>query len=229
MVKQLFPAAAEVELSPDDAYAYPADRTFLRANMVSSVDGAAVGPRGRSGDLSEPADQRLLGVLRRLADVILVGARTARVEGYGPARRPIAVVSASLDFDPSAPLFAGADQRTIVLTSSDAPPERVAALAEGSDVVVCGEHSVDATLAIDALASRGYRKLLCEGGPTLLRQLVAAGVVDELCLSLSPLMVGGGPGRILAGDPLIPPLHARLTHLFEEDGTLFSRYTLSGT
>jgi riboflavin biosynthesis pyrimidine reductase len=225
-VRQIFPAAGGRDIAPEQAYAYPENGPYLRANMVSSVDGAAVGAGGRSGDLSEPPDQRLLAVLRRLSDVILVGASTARVEMYGPAARPIAVISASLELDASGPLFTGARQRTIVLTSASAPADRAVALATGADVVVCGEESVDMRLAVEALVERGHRRLLCEGGPTVLGQLLAAGQVDELCLTLSPQMVGGGPGRITAGDLLQPPVPARLTHLFEEDGDLFSRFRL---
>ena len=227
MVRQLFPAGSVIDVADETAYSYPEGTIFLRANMVSSIDGAAVSAEGRTAGLSEPADQRLLGVLRRLSDVIIVGARTARVEGYGPAARPIAVVSRDLDFDPNAPLFANASQRTIVITTADAPADRALALARQADVVVCGEQWVDFAIAIHELGERGHRKLLCEGGPVVLRQLVAAGLVDELCLSLSPVLVGGGPGRITAGDLLEPAASARLTHLFEDAGTLFSRYSLA--
>ena len=233
------PDREEVDL--ERAYAYPADRAWLRANMVSSVDGAA-SAAGRSGGLSTPADKGVFRQLRALADVIVVGAGTARAERYAavtreetaPAERvdrgqtptpAIAVVTSRLDLDPGSGLFAGAPTRTLVLTCAAADPDRVAALRAVADVVVAGEERVDLPVALDALAERGLRRILCEGGPGLLAQIAAAERLDELCLTLSPLLTAGDAGRILDGGELVPVRPLRLTHLLEEDGSLFARYT----
>jgi riboflavin biosynthesis pyrimidine reductase len=232
------------------AYAYPATGPWLRANMVASADGAATA-EGRSEGLSGPADKRVFSLLRALADVIVVGARTVRREGYGAARpkpgfvearlaagRPpaavVAVVSRSLDLDFSGPLFspaqpdpagAGPGPRTIVITSAAASEDALRAAREVADVVVAGGERVDLAAALDALAERGHTRLLTEGGPHLLAQLLAAGRLDELCLTISPLLTGDDTAlRILTGTPLEPPVPLRLGHLLEDDGMLFARY-----
>lgn len=222
-------------------YAYPdTDRLWLRANMVASADGAAW-VKGLSEGLSGRGDRRLFSLLRGLADVILVGAATARAEGYGPARPrpawrelragrplspPIAVVTRRLDLDLSDALFtdAPASARTIVITTESAPHDRRAAAAERADVVIAGAERVDPATALAALAERGHRRVLCEGGPRLLAQVAAAGALDELCLSVSPLLVSGDAARILAGPPLPEPRRLRLAHVLEDEGFLFLRY-----
>jgi len=211
---------APVDLAAE--YAHPAEGGWLRANFVTSADGAIRGPDGLSGSISGPADKRIFGVLRRLADCVLVGAETARAEGYRPARLPIAVVSGSLHLDLSLPLFAEAEHRTLVLTSAAAPPDLVRAVAEHAEVIVCGDERVDPTLAVAALAERGHRRLLCEGGPSLLAQLLASGVLDELCLTTSPTLAGDGPH--LFPQPLDALARLELAGLLEDDGFLFHRY-----
>jgi riboflavin biosynthesis pyrimidine reductase len=219
------------------------DRGGLRMNFVASVDGAAT-EDGRSRGLQTPGDNAVFGVLRDLADVVLAGAGTVRTEGYAAislsTRRaairrdlglaevlPTAVVSRSLRLDPHAPLFtdAPAGARTIVLTCATGDPAVRAALEPIADVVVCGEQDVDLPAARQALEQRGLRRILCEGGPTLFAQLAQDRVVDELCLSLTPMLTGPGARRIVAGE-LWPgePIGLRLTGLLEEDGALFCRY-----
>ena len=198
-------------------YAYP-DGRWLRANMVSSADGAAT-LTGASAGLSSDTDRRLFALLRTLSDVILVGAATVRTERYKPARQPrspgVTCGRAArrprrsrwsrrrLDLDPDSPLItaAPADARTIVITTAQAPPDIRAALEPHADVIVAGEESVDFKAAVAALAERGHRRLLAEGGPHLLAELLAAGLLDELCLTIGPLLAGPGPGRIVAGPP----------------------------
>lgn len=227
------------------AYAYPpsgrASGTWVRANMVATVDGAAAGMDGRSGSVSTPADRRVLGVLRGLADVVLVGAGTARAERYRPVRvretmrpgrqrrgqRPVpavAVVSRSLDLDLADPLFTDAVERTIVITGTGSPPARRALLEQVADVLVSGEGEVHLATALDALAQRGLRRVLCEGGPTLLAAMVTADLLDELCLTLTPALAGGGAGRILSGPTPATPYDLRLAAVLEEDGALFTRW-----
>jgi riboflavin biosynthesis pyrimidine reductase len=239
-LRQLFPVAAD---DPDLAalYAYP-DGPWLRANMVSTADGAA-SVNGLTAGISSDTDRRVFALLRTLSDVIVVGAATVRKEHYKPARPreswrelragrpptpPIAVVSARLDLAPSGPLIADAPAhaRTIVITTARAPADRRAALAGHADVIVAGDEIVDLKAAVSALADRGYCRLLAEGGPNLLAQLVEAGLVDELCLTIGPLIAGPGASRIVAGaPPAVPPLPLNLAHVLEDDGFLLCRYT----
>ncbi len=239
-LRQLFPVCAA---DPDLAalYAYP-DGLRLRANMVSSADGAA-SANGLTGGLSSATDRRVFSLLRTLSDVVVAGAATVRAEKYELAKtrelwrdlragRPptptIAVVSARLDLDPSSPLFAAAPPhaRTIVITTAGAPADRRAALARQADVIVAGGATVDLKAAVAALAERGHRRLLAEGGPHLLAQLVEAGLMDELCLTISPLMAGPGASRIVAGAlPASSPMPLTLAHVLEDDGSLLCRYT----
>jgi riboflavin biosynthesis pyrimidine reductase len=223
------------------AYAYPeAEGPWVRANMVASADGA-VTVKGLSGGLSSDGDRRIFGILRGLADVILVGAGTARTEGYGPARPreswqklregrppspPIAVVTRLLDLDLSGALFSGAPAHapTIVLTTETAPADRRARAAENAEVVIAGAERVDPAAVVSALAGRGFSKILTEGGPRLLGQLTTAAMVDELCLSISPVLVGGDASRVVTGALTPEPWHLRLVHVLEQDGSLFCRY-----
>jgi len=243
--RQLFPAATDQPdlAAPDLAalYAYP-DGQWLRANMVSSADGAA-SLDGASAGLSSDTDRRVFALLRTLCDVILVGAATARTERYKPARPhelwrdlrpgrprtpPIAVVSGRLDLDPGSALITAAppDARTIVITSAKAPRAVRAAIEPHADVIIAGEEGVDFTTAVAALAERGHRRMLTEGGPHLLAELLAAGLLDELCLTIGPLMAGPGAGRIVASDaPGSPPLPLTLAHVLEDEGFLLCRYT----
>ena len=237
-MQQLFPPGGDPDLP--ELYAYP-DGRWLRANMVSSADGAAT-LEGATKALSSKTDRHVFALLRTLSDVIVVGAATAREERYNPVRPrelwrhlragrsptpPIAVVSLRLDLDPQSPLItaAPADARTIVITTAQAPPDRRAQLATRADVIVAGEQTVDLVAAVKALADRGHRRVLAEGGPHLLAQLVEAGLMDELCLTIGPLMAGPGASRIVAGAPAAKPQPLTLAHLLEDDGFLFCRYT----
>ncbi|MFI0899628.1 dihydrofolate reductase family protein [Streptomyces sp. NPDC020983] len=233
-----------------EVYAYPASvaggRAWLRANMVGSLDGAAVAD-GKSAPLSSPADMRIFGVLRALADVVVVGAETARREGYRPARArkefaarraaagqaaapAIAVVTRGLDLDFGSPLFRDPVVPTLVLTGAAAPRERlVAARAAGAEVVVAADPAgdgagVDPLRAVAELAARGLPRLLHEGGPRLLAQFAAAGAVDELCLTVAPLLTGGGAPRIMNGPAVPGPARFAPGSVLEEDGFLFTRY-----
>jgi riboflavin biosynthesis pyrimidine reductase len=200
-----------------------AGRAAVRLNMIASIDGATtVG--GLSGGLGGPADQRVFSVLRSLADAVLVAAGTARAEGYGPAPLPIAIVSRSCVLDWQAPLFTESAVRPLVVTVTSAPEDNRARAAEVADVVLAGDDRVDMRRAIDALEARGARHVLAEGGPSLNTQLAAAGLLDELCLSLAPWLVAGDSKRILAGPELDPPHRHELRSVCEEGGYLFLRY-----
>ncbi|GAA1020260.1 hypothetical protein Aple_078900 [Acrocarpospora pleiomorpha] len=223
------------------AYGYPR-AAWLRLNMVSSADGGAW-LKGVSGGLSGSGDKRIFGLLRGLADVILAGAATVRVEGYGPvepreswralrvgrsAAPPIAVVTRRLDLDLGGPLFADTDPaaRTIVFTTEAAPKDRRREAARSAEVVVAGDERVDLARVTMELRARGLGRILCEGGPRLNAQLSAAGLVDELCLTVSPLLIGGDAARIFNGTAAQCALG--LAHVLEEDGFLFCRYVREG-
>jgi riboflavin biosynthesis pyrimidine reductase len=212
---------------------------WVRVNMVSSLDGA-IAVRGRSGALGGPPDRRLFMVLRSLADVIVVGAGTMRTEGYGPARLddelragrqargqppepPIAVITRSCHFDWQSPFFTEATARPIVLTVDDAVAGPGSRGAEVADIITAGETEMDLRRALTALGEREMRHALVEGGPGLNAQLAHAGLLDELCLTLSPRVVGGDGPRVLAGPELPEPLEPRVIQLLEDDGFLFLR------
>ncbi len=201
----------------------PGGRPGVRLNMIARVDGATT-VAGVSGALGGTADHALFGVLRSLAEVVLVAAGTVRAERYGPSRVPVAVVSRSCRLDWDAPFFTAPVARPMVVTVARAPAAALARAAEVAEVIVAGERHVDLAAALAALGARGHRAVLAEGGPTLNGQLAAAGLLDELCLTLSPRLVGGGAKRILDGLPLPGAPALRLCSLCEQDGFLFLRY-----
>ena len=240
-MRALLPEPVE---SPDLHETYAADWVTgggLRVNFIASADGA-VTVGGRSRGLQTPGDQAVFRVLRDLADAVVVGRGTAETEGYRPvalardrlrtrARFGIAptlttvVVTATLDVDLHAPLYAGdpAQARTILVTCGAAGADRLAAAAGRVDVIVAGDDVVDFGVMRDRLADRDLTHLLSEGGPTLFAGLAAAGVVDEVCLTVVPLLAGPGPGRIVAGPDWAAPIDFELVGLLEEDGALFHR------
>ncbi len=240
-MRQIFAAAPLGDADWAALYAYPSG-PWLRANMVSSVDGAA-SLGGVTQGLSSKADRRLFALLRTLADVIVVGAATVRAENYAAVRQhelwpdlrpgrpptpPIAVITGRLDLDPSSRLISTAPAwaRTIVITTAQAPADRRAALEGLTDVIVAGQDTVDLKAALAALAERGHRRMLAEGGPHLLAQIAEAGLLDELCLTVSPVLAGPTGNRILAGTlPASSPQPLALAHVLEDDGYLFCRYT----
>ncbi|MFI6766165.1 pyrimidine reductase family protein [Streptomyces sp. NPDC050355] len=274
-MRRLFPLPAPSATSPDgtdaaapppgptdrewtldelaEAYAYPAPDDpayarrggWLRANMVSSMDGAAH-HEGRSQPLSGDADMRIFGVLRALADVVVVGAETVRQEGYRPARAreafaarraaagqgpapAIAVVTAGLGLDFGLPLFTEPLAPTLVLTGAGAPADRVAKAREaGVEVFFAGEGlGVDPARVAGVLAGRGHTRLLTEGGPRLLGQFAAAGALDEMCLTLAPVVAVGAAPRIMNGPAVPVPERFALASVLEEAGFLFTRYRRS--
>jgi riboflavin biosynthesis pyrimidine reductase len=210
--------------------------------MVASADGA-VTLNGRSGGLSGPADKMVFTVLRSVADVVLVGAGTARAERYRPVRASeiwtqlraddaplpaIAVVTASLDLAGCERLLAvpPGPAQTIVITTAAAPDERKAAIAGRARLIEAGDHEVDLRAAISALADLGYASIVTEGGPRLLGQLARARLFDELCLTTSPLLAGAGAGRIVAtGLPDVVKLS--LAHVLADDDFLLCRYLVA--
>lgn len=219
----------------------PQGDCWVVGHMVAGLDGsAAVG--GRVGALSTRPDQELFQRMRQIADVVLVGAETVRREGYGsvklseqaqslrrdlgkPAVPPIAVVSRSLDLDRTAAVIADTpeDAPTVVVTCAAADRERLAEVEDFAPVIVAGDERVEPDAALRALAVRGNDVVLCEGGPTWLGELVAADRLDELLLSLSPMM-GGDPLPVSVTPPGADIARFALMGVMAEDHTLFLRY-----
>lgn len=218
-------------LAVDDLFALYDSPAGVRGGMVLSVDGASA-RGGGSRELQAPGDLDVLRALRAVADVLLVGAGTARAEAYGPvplgrrartwrsehgraAALPLAVVSRSLDLDPA---VLGPD--AVVVTCA-------AAVGRGRfpDVVVAGQDEVDLVSAVRQLSDRGHARVLCEGGPRLLGDLVRAGLLGELCSTVSPLLAGQAPGLLAGGLDVAVPLE--LVHLLQEGSTLLARWRVS--
>ncbi len=229
------------------AYAHEPGR--LRVNFVVTLDGA-VEVGGNSGSLGGDADLELFATLRALADVVVIGAGTARSEDYGPAwltearreRRAgrgqvplptMAVVTRFADLDPTSRLFT---QRRpaqpppptpLVFASGFVPAGRIDRLSEVADVRVLGDHDVDLVAMVESLRADGLERILCEGGPRLFGGLLRAGLVDEICLTHSPLVAGVGRTTLSQGwAPGVDgaPASFTLTDLFTGDGRLFARY-----
>ena len=242
-ISRAWPLPAATSLDDEqltDCYAI-ADRSkpSVRFNFVSSIDGAATAD-GLSGGLSGKADKRVFDILRRLCDVVLVGAGTLRAEGYaamrldrasvqwrranGLADQPVfAIVSGTLALDAASAVFTDAPVRAIVVTVESAPDAKKETLARVADVLVCGEEKLDPRGMLAELAKRGLRQVLSEGGPTLFGALLEADCVDELCLTISPSIEAGEARRIAAG-ALHEARRMALHHVLVSDSTLMLQY-----
>ncbi|MET7426997.1 pyrimidine reductase family protein [Dactylosporangium sp. NPDC005555] len=234
-MQQLYPEPGPVD-QPTliDLYAPPPEPA-VRVNFVASLDGAGT-LDGRSAGLSGPQDKRVFGILRMHCDALLVGAGTVRDEGYralrldedrrrwrlehGLSEYPtLVIVSGRADLDPAQPALADAPVRPIVVTTATADTDALPA-----DIIRAGDEHVDLTAAVRQLRERGFAQILSEGGPTLFGYLTARGLVDELCLTVAPLLAGPGAGRITAGPPHDTPEHLTLRHALLADGQLLLRY-----
>lgn len=246
-------AGERIETRPDEAELLatftdrmpvdPPRGVHVRVNMVSTVDGAATGPDQRSGTINDPADYRVFRVLRALADVVLIGAQTARAERYRALAVPegleetrralgrspeieLAVVSASADLPPE---LLGDPRPPLVVTTATAPHLDTLRDSIGPERVIVTESDatgvVDLRVALAALGARGLSHVLAEGGPRLLGELLEADLVDELCATWSPLLVGGPAPRIVQRDAWFDPArHLRPLHLLHADGVLLGRW-----
>ncbi len=221
----------------EELYSYPRRGTWVRANMVSTLDGAAAGTDGRTGSVNTPPDNRVFSLQRDLADVVLVGAGTVRAEGYRrlqPTRRSrvpatLAVVTRSGRVPENIRVGKEGRGPALLVTCAAAGEKALdrARTVLGEDaVLVCGKDSVDLRAALDALSLRRLRKVVLEGGPMLLSAALAADVVDELALTVVPSLIGGDATRITNG-PALSGAHgipARPYALLEEAGTLLGLY-----
>ena len=224
-IDRIWPDPAE-QLT-DEALMDAVDHDAVRLNFVSSIDGAATRD-GLSGGLGGAADKRYFELLRRVADVVVVGAGTVRAEGYGPmlVSRPrrgqpvFAIVTGELDLDPASTIFTKAPVRPVIITTERATGR--SAFREVADVVVAGSTRVDAALAVEALRARGLRRILCEGGPSLFGSFLAADAVDELCLTVAPTLEAGDAPRIAHGKTV--PRDMTLASVHRSGDTLLLRY-----
>jgi len=217
-------------------------RPWITTNMVASVDGA-VTVAGRSGGLGSEADREVFRTLRSMADVVMAGAGTVRTERYGPvrldddrveARRArgqqalptLVVVTNSGHLDGDLPLLdpalVGDGPLPVVVTCAAGEPA-ARTLGDRVEVLVRGDTRVDLPDALGSLVNRGVGVVVCEGGPTLNEALLADGLLDEVCLTTSPLLASGDAGRIVTGGPE-RIVDLELAHLLEADGALFARW-----
>lgn len=260
MMERIFPdagilsgAALEAEVLAPPAENRKSSRPWVSFNFVASIDGAAT-VDGRSGKLGNAWDQRVFTLLRQTADVIVVGAQTVRTEGYGgellssaaqqwrnenwlTPHPPLAIVSGSLNLDPGLEVFTRAPVRPLILTLESAPQDRKDALSKVAELIMVGGESLDVSKLVSELAARGYQNIHSEGGPTLLGSFTAADMVDELSLTVSPVLEGGSAGRIAHGPGHAGEAHAgavdagadaartmTLTRILKADSMLFLRY-----
>jgi riboflavin biosynthesis pyrimidine reductase len=194
--------------------AAPEDRPWVSGIMVSSLDGRAT-LEGTSRKLGGPQDLQMLLALRRRADALIVGPGTVAAEGYGPLPCPAVLVSRSFELPWEAGLFAAPGQRVLVYSRAGGSVPDLPA-----DVELVPEDDLRAVLA--DLRARGIERLLCEGGPTVNRALLDAGLLDELFLTLSPVVSGEGP-PIVADGPSAP---LTLRSVATADGDLYLRYSV---
>lgn len=199
----------------------PPSRRWLRLNLVTSVSGSAAGSDGTSETLTSAADRRILGVIRELSDVVLVGAQSVRAEGYvRPKRAPLAVVTGSGDLEGHR---IGGDGPPIVVLCPEAAVDRVRQTLPDADIlVVDGPRMLPADL-LAALNGHGFESVVCEGGPGLARQFVTAGLVDEVCLTTSPRLTG--VTLPLFGVEAFPEVAVTLGQLLiDDESSLYARW-----
>jgi riboflavin biosynthesis pyrimidine reductase len=230
-----------------DVYAWPTQGRYLRANMVSSIDGAARDSDGLSEGISGDSDKLVFRMLRHTADAVIVGAGTAMAENYGPMpirdnwqawraahdrdlKVPIVVVTNSAHIAPDARVFSGPPGTAIVALPAAAPAERVAALSEVAEVLVVGDEHVDLAALLDGLTSRGLTRLLTEGGPTLLASLLP--FLDDLCVTTTPTVLGATaelprPAPDLLGGRRVAQRAATLRSIIAAGDTLLVSWRLA--
>ncbi|WP_246081662.1 dihydrofolate reductase family protein [Nocardioides litoris] len=222
------------------AYPWPDEGPWVRAMMVTTLDGAPAGPDGLSGSISGDADRAVFRAVRRHADAVLVGAGTIRAEGYGAMRaqeadaearerngqRPaprLAMVSPSLDLPWDTEVFTGSDEVPLVLTVAEPPAEALARAREArAEVLTAPGDDVQPGWVLDQLVGRALRRVVCEGGPQLLEAMVRAGLVDEADITLSPVFAGHE--HVSSSDGLAEVARFELRHVLSADGFLMNRY-----
>ena len=211
-----------------DERSAPADRVWISLVMISSLDGA-ISVDGLSGGLGGPSDKERFTAARGSADVIMVGATTARHEDYRPASVPIAVITGSLSVDPSMRLFSDPERQPLLCTTSQAATDRGAMFDGVAEVIDFGD-SLEPAAVAGYLRRRGFAHAVLEGGPTLNGAFLDADIVDEILLSISPVAVGGPSPRLLkTAAALDPPLQFDTDRVLLGDDLLFVRYLRNRT
>ena len=223
-------------VAPIDFYSDPPDG--VRVNMVNTLDNEAAFD-GRVADISDPTDHQLLLDLRAFADVLLVGAGTVRAESYGrvilterqkglrqatlglTGPPPVAVVTTKGRLPEESRLF-GVEPRPLIITTAVAAQ---GAPDDAHETIVAGHDRVDLPQAIDALRERGFRRILCEGGPSLLQALAEHDLIDEMCVTVSPMIAGGQGGSPRSKTTLGGPRRMKLAHVLSYNDFLYLRYT----
>jgi riboflavin biosynthesis pyrimidine reductase len=228
-----------------DFYAYPDNlqSCWVRGNMIASLDGGATDD-GKAGGLADKGDRAVFSLMRHAADVILVGAATVRIENYSGAQLPvaarqarqrrgqaevppIAVVTRSGDLDPNALLFTRTEVPPLILTSARTVVDtrrRLGAVAEVVNASGTDPNSADPAVVLKLLAERGLFRVLTEGGPLFLGSLIENGLMNELCLTVAPILVGGASKRIVTGLGHVHTKMRRAHLLADDDGYLYARY-----
>ncbi|MFN8016325.1 MAG: dihydrofolate reductase family protein [Acidimicrobiia bacterium] len=235
---QIWPTFIE-NIDLDIAYEVPESKNkFLRINMVESLDGVFT-IDGRAKKLSSDIDRKTFQIMRQHADVLLVGADTVRKENYSAPKfndeikqkrkskgisphLPLALISSTANFDFESALFQG-DEKTIIFTTNEAVSNHIEH-HKIAEFIGCGKDKVDLSNAVNVLIEKGYKNILCEGGPTINAQLLENNLIDELCLAISPQIVQGTTPTIFNGPVLNNPAKCKPTHMFTQDDFLFMRY-----
>jgi riboflavin biosynthesis pyrimidine reductase len=211
-------------------------RPWVALNFISSADGGTA-IEGKSSRLGDEDDKAVFAALRAMPDIILVGATTVEAENYHPvtldeSRRQrrleaglteapvLAIVSGRLSFDPELRVFSDPEHRPIVITGPEADPAKLALLGDAADVIILEE--VTAAGILKRLGAANV--ILCEGGPSLVGQFVAGGLVDELNLSIAPMLIGGASSRIARGPSADPPIDMRFDRGLLGERLVFLRY-----
>ncbi len=206
----------------------PPQREWLRLNLVTSVSGSAAGSDGTSETLTSRVDRRILGVIRELADVVLVGANSVRVEGYQlPKRAALAIVTRSGELGghrvaarAAGDAPSGAGGRSVFVIGPESARAACAASIGGTFLAVPDDR-VDTMLAV--LRDQGFASIVCEGGPNLAGQLLEAGVVDEVCLTTRPRL-NGSALPVFGTQPATEREVELAQLLLDDDGSLFARW-----
>lgn len=230
-------------VAPDElvaAYPWPDGERWVRAMMVTTLDGATAGADGRSRSISSASDRAVFDAVRRMSDVVLIGAGTFRAERYRPMRARaadadarsalglasapvVAIVSPSLELPWEEDIFAESAIRPIVVTTTLAAPDRLKVAGAHADLVVLPGPQIELADLFARFADRGLARVVCEGGARLLATIASAGLLDEVDLSVAPLVTSGG--QIVTGSASIVPQHFSLAQVITaEDGFLFTRY-----
>lgn len=238
------PAGALTDEEVVAAYPWPPERRWVRAMMVMTLDGAAAGPDGLSGSITGAADQAVFAAVRSHADAVLIGAATLRAERYTPMRAKaedagaraaqglaaaprLVIVSGSLELPWSEPVFSESTLPPLIITGASAHPAALARVPATCEVVTLAGDTVQAAAILDAMEERGLRRIVCEGGPTLLHDLIAAELLDEADITVAPLFSGTNMSPHTPGLPEVAEFE--LAQLLTADGFLMARYVRAGT